>query len=719
MRKKLRVSGALLIILAIIIMQLPVEPVEAADSGSFVTEGMSLTSYKGNDKTVLIPSGVETVGKKAFENNRTMEKVIFPGSLKRIGAYAFWGCDALTEISFGQGLTEVSDYAFTNCKGIKKVTIPSNISYIGIQAFADCVNLTDITIPASVEYIHETAFDGCSKLVIHCVEGSYASRYAKDFYRRQAEFAEYEDIPERVPEYLPPEEEGISQKPEDNTDQSADAGNLLGTTGVVGNHAVVFINNQDPTVHQGILSREPEFDPEKHRPVKYRIVDGRCVADQACYRDTELKEILLPEGIREIGEFAFARSSAEKLVLPDGVEKIAYGAFYHCDNLAAVRLPDTLETVEPRAFDNTLWVKNFQSGKAGEQGDFLVSGGVLVAYRGEQEEVLIPQGVRVIAAQCFQGCETIRKVVLPSGLKNIGEGAFENCSSLGEIVWNNSIERISDRAFAGCAVKEVTLGASVKYLGVGVFDPNVTVRGGESSVSTVYETSAQRLSNESYREPLRTDSGDDRKKGVFTEGMDGAGAELAGADDLYTLQLREEKSTEKTDRAVRAFARNLGAALPGDAVCLSCTFSDSSGIPITKLGKQVLTVSVPVPANLAGKEVVLYMYDRNGQLDEIPVRYSKRGENYFWNFDTTKVYDLIVVPSQTQVSEILVENFSDNDRGNDGQKDVQITAQTSLGSSGGMESVNDGGVTLLRLLKWSVGGVVLLAGLFLALARIR
>lgn len=718
MRKKLRVSGALLIILAIFIMQLPVEPVEAASSGSFVTEGMSLTSYKGNDKTVLIPSGVETIGKKAFENNRTMEKVILPGSLKRIGAYAFWGCDALTEISFGQGLTEVSDYAFTNCKGIKKVTIPSNISYIGIQAFAECVNLTDITIPASVEYIHETAFDGCSRLVIHCEEGTYASRYAKSFYRRQSEFAEYEDIPDNTPEYLPPEGNEV-QEPEGNTDQPADAGKLLGSTGVVGNHAVVFINNQDPTVHQGISSREPEFDPQKHQPVKYRIVDGRCVADQACYRNTELKEILLSEGIREIGEFSYARSGAERLVLPNGVEKIAYGAFYHCDSLAEVRLPETLETVEPKAFDNTLWVKNFQNGKADGRGDFLISGGVLVAYRGEQEEVLIPQGVRVIAAQCFQGCETIRKIVLPAGLKNIGEGAFENCSSLAEIVWNNSIERISDRAFAGCAVKEVSLGASVKYLGVGAFDPGVTVRGGELSVNTVYETSAQRLSNESYREPLRTDSGDDRERGVLTEGMEGAGAELEGADRLYTLRLQTQESAEKTDRAVRAFERNLGAALPGDAVCIGCTFTDSSGIPITKLGKQVLTVSLPVPVKLEGKEIILYMYDRNGQLEEIPVRYSKYGENYYWNFDTTKVYDLIVVPTKAQALEITEESFHGDNRQSGAQKDVQITAQASRNASGGMETVNDGGsVTLLRLIKWSCGGVILLAGLFLALVRL-
>ena len=96
---------------------------------------------------------------------------------------------------------------------------------------------------------------------------------------------------------------------------------------------------------------------------KYRIVDGKTVADQAYYRNAGLDSLALEEGIEEIGEFAFARSSLYAAALPEGVKHIGYGAFYHCDQLAAVTLPETVMCVEPKAFSNTLWMKSFLEGE--------------------------------------------------------------------------------------------------------------------------------------------------------------------------------------------------------------------------------------------------------------------------------------------------------------------------------------------------------------------
>lgn len=642
MRKGRRI-GALLIILAVVIMQLPAGLAEAADSADFVMAGMALSSYKGKDKTVSIPAGVESIGERAFEDNHTMEKVVFPGSLKRIGAYAFWGCDALTDITFGKGLKEVSDFAFTNCSGLEKLTIPSTISYIGVQAFADCVNLTDITIPASVTYIHETAFDGCSKLVIHCEEGSYASEYAKEFYRRQEDFPEREEQQDTRPGTERPGESPLPPSDTDAGDPQDQA--LLGSTSVVGNQAVLLIDNRKPTVQQGALPQGQESGQETAEPVKYRIVDGWCVADQAYYRARELQEVSLPQGIREIGEFAYARSGIESLTLQPGVEKICYGAFYHCDELGEVILPDTIETVEPKAFAHTLWVEDFQNGRSEASGDFLISGGVLAAYRGQGGEVRIPEGVRVIAAECFQGMEEIRKVILPDGLRNIGEGAFEGCSSLSEVQWNEDLEKISDRAFSGCGLKEVTLPDALAELGTFAFDPSVRVLPEGKKIRTTYETTAQRLSNAAYRGLDAAGSETAAGGSVLTLGMEGARAELDGADRSYTLMLQEETGEEALSRAAAAFQRNLGSSLPENVRCISCVLSDSSKIPLTKLGKQTLHISLPVSDTETGQETAVYQYDRNGQLEKVPARYSGDGGQGTFSFDLTNVSDLILVPA--------------------------------------------------------------------------
>ncbi len=636
--RKGRKIGALLIILAVVIMQLPAGLAEAADSADFVMEGMALSSYKGKDKTVSIPAGVESIGERAFEDNRTMEKVVFPGSLKRIGAYAFWGCDALTDVSFGKGLKEISDFAFTNCSGLEKLTIPSTISYIGVQAFADCVNLTDITIPANVIYIHESAFDGCSQLVIHCEEGSYASEYAKEFYRRQADFPEREDSTDTRPGTESP---GESPLPPSDTENPQDQ-DILGSTSVVGNQAVLLLDNRKPSVQQGT----PSQGQETADPLKYRIVDGWCVADQAYYRARELREVSLPQGIREIGEFAYARSGVESLALQPGVEKICYGAFYHCDELGEVTLPDTIETVEPKAFDHTRWVEDFRNGRSEASGDFLISGGVLVSYRGQGGEVRIPEGVRVIAAECFQGMKEIREVIFPKGLKNIGEGAFEGCSSLSEVQWNEDLEKISDRAFSGCGLKEATLPDAVAELGTFVFDPSVRVLPEGKEIRTTYETTAQRLSNAAYRglDAADSDSAPGERE-VLTLGMEGARAELDGADRSYTLTLQEETGEETISRAAAAFQRNLGSPLPGNARCISCVLSDSSKIPLTKLGKQTLHITLPITGTEAGQVITVYQYDRNGQLKKVSARYPGDGGEGTISFDVTNVYDLILVPA--------------------------------------------------------------------------
>ncbi len=54
---------------------------------------------------------------------------------------------------------------------------------------------------------------------------------------------------------------------------------------------------------------------------------------------------------------------------------------------------------------------------------------------------------------------------------------------------------------------------------------------------------------------------------------------------------------------------------PDDMAVYSLSLSDGSGIPLTKLGNQPLTVVLPLPEALKGQEVKVLAVDRNGQLD--------------------------------------------------------------------------------------------------------
>ncbi len=630
MRGRKRLCGVLMIIAALVIMQLPVTEADAATSASdFEMEGMALLKYRGTETNVTIPSTVEEIGGSAFEGNKTVELVVVPNSVKKIGSYAFWGCDNLDTVVLGRGLTEVGDYAFTNCQGLEQMAIPANVTRIGISAFKNCVNLTDITIPSEVTYIHESAFDGCYKLQFHCEEGSYGATFAQAFYEKQQERPEYEDVSKYTPS-TPEDTEGavdgdVGGEGSDTVpDTYIPEGKELGLTHVVGNQAVVFLDNTSPQVLGGMpMQVEGESIPAPSvEPVtgdggegiaKYTIVDEHIVADQAYYRAEGLETITLPEETEEIGQFAFARSTVSKVLIPEGTREIGYGAFYHCDNLTAVELPSTLVCVEPKAFAYTPWVERFLSGAEGS-GDFLISGGVLVAYRGTGEYVEIPEGVTLIAAEAFQGHGEIVGVALPESLRIVGEGAFENCGGLSNVTYGSGLTDLKDRAFAGTALTQASLPPSLERIGLQVYPESAQVIYGGDAPEATHEISAQRLSNEAYRQALPGDG----QPGVTAVGAEGVNAWLEGADRSYFLTVSDAGDGTREAMA-QAFRRNLGQEMPQNILLYELTLTDGGSIPINKTGTRYLTVELPVPEQFAQTGLRMVLLDRNGQLESLPL----------------------------------------------------------------------------------------------------
>ncbi len=651
MKRKRKLFGILLMITALIIMQLPVSEADAATSASdFEMEGSTLVKYRGTEKSVTVPSTVEIIGADAFENNTEIEKIVLSNSVKKIEPYAFWGCENLETVVLGKGLSEVSDYVFANCKGLKEMSIPSNIRSIGIYSFVDCVNLTDIDIAPEVTSIHETSFDGCYRLMIHADMGSIADKYAEEFYVRQKEMPEYED----VSDYESDDEEEKVDSGDENipSDKESHVGEMLGSTKVVGNQAVVFIDNTSLEVFDGKddMEKLESVKQDQEESVvdgipKYTIVDGSIVADQAYYRNKNLQAVILPEGIKEIGQLSFARSSITKIVIPNGVETIGYGAFYHCDSLAEIDLPQTIMNVEPKAFTYTALVDTFLQNGAN---DFLICGDVLIAYRGNSQQVTIPEGVRVIAGEVFAGHSEISEISLPDSLVIIGEAAFEECQGLQTVYWGNQIRQIKDRAFAGCALTSAELPASLETLGLKAFDAKVQMQyGGDHIPEQSHEVSAERLSNEKYR-PYKDEP---EEAGVTVAGVDATYAHMEGAARSYSLTIAQ--TAERTE-IEKAFERSLQGDLPADIVVYELHLTDNSGIPITKLGKQPIEVTMPVPENLAAQNLKLYTLDRNGQLEELKVERVKYNGVDSFRFSTSYISQIGVMGDGTDFEEAYV-----------------------------------------------------------------
>ncbi len=86
---------------------------------------------------------------------------------------------------------------------------------------------------------------------------------------------------------------------------------------------------------------------------------------------------------------------------------------------------------------------------------FEINNGLLVNYEGNNEEVIIPEGVTKLANGVFWNCKMIKRVTLPDRLLSLGGDTFYNCERLSHIVIPSSVQVMGDNPFANCPELEL------------------------------------------------------------------------------------------------------------------------------------------------------------------------------------------------------------------------------------------------------------------------
>ena len=99
--------------------------------------------------------------------------------------------------------------------------------------------------------------------------------------------------------------------------------------------------------------------------------------------------------------------------------------------------------------------------------DFVIEDGVLVRYRGNDIDIVVPDEVREIGKGAFKECESLTSVTLPQ-VQKIGNDAFLGCHSLTSVSMPKVVE-IGMWAFIGCHTLESVTLPNVQEIGDGVF----------------------------------------------------------------------------------------------------------------------------------------------------------------------------------------------------------------------------------------------------------
>ena len=74
-----------------------------------------------------------------------LSEVIIPNGIEKLGKYAFGWCDSLTSIEIPDSVTEIEAEAFCDCRELTSLTIPASVTKIGWDAFGWCSNLKNVT----------------------------------------------------------------------------------------------------------------------------------------------------------------------------------------------------------------------------------------------------------------------------------------------------------------------------------------------------------------------------------------------------------------------------------------------------------------------------------------------------------------------------------------------------------------------------------------------
>ncbi|MBR3310710.1 MAG: leucine-rich repeat domain-containing protein [Solobacterium sp.] len=179
------------------------------------------------------------------------------------------------------------------------------------------------------------------------------------------------------------------------------------------------------------------------------------------------KDVVIPEGVREIGDYAFyGAHMMETVSFPDTLKAIGMNAFYDCACLKEAILPESLEYLAPAVFSRCSGLKRVWLP------DSLTSLPRVTFFQCEKlAQIHLPKKLIRIGRACFEQCRSLDVIAFAESLQVLEENAFALCSGLEAIFLPQTLEEIGKNAFIGCEkLQEITIGKNVKTIGGGALE---------------------------------------------------------------------------------------------------------------------------------------------------------------------------------------------------------------------------------------------------------
>ncbi len=405
---------------------------------------------------VEIPEGLRFIGYRSFEDCRGLTAVSIPNSITGIGNRAFCSCISLTHVTLPDSVTEIGEEAFLSCTALTRACVPESVKTIGESAFARCTALQEITVPdalcsqakrifGDLEWVSWRWFAG--KLQVN---PALANVFRTDLKKRRKDIAAgviASEDGETLDRYL-----ALWDKvPLDFLDGLIETSVHTQKTGIT----ALLMQYKNSKYTQTHIEMAQQRRAEKELGLRNRsVADWRQIfvlhEEAGQFTITGYKQcdavVEVPAMIGNKPVVAIARwvprgkqdqREPYTVFLPEGIQEIGKYAFYKC-NLKAINIPSTVKKIGISAFKHCERI----------------------------ESISIPSGVTRIEKDTFEGCTALKSVSLPDSVTYLDLYAFYNCTALGRLVLPAAVQEITGdlrdwRSYWSCKTQVVAPRGSV------------------------------------------------------------------------------------------------------------------------------------------------------------------------------------------------------------------------------------------------------------------